>query len=121
MDGDGYDDILVGAFFFDAANSESQVHTFVVNAIGTLYDGYARRDRENMLCQYKAQVFHDRGYWAAEFFVKADDLHGAKIAPDSIWGINLARVRIDVVDATETQVVRARVRKITGPSLAEGP
>jgi hypothetical protein len=80
--------------FFDPDNSESEVYQFVINPIGALFDGYMTRDWENMVCDWKAQVFHDRGYWSCEFAIEAKNMHGRKIAADSVWGINIARARI---------------------------
>lgn len=81
-------------FFFDPSNNEADVYQFVINPIGALFDQYKRRSTENIMCQWGASVFHDRGYWACEFAVAATNLHNRKITADSVWGINIVRARI---------------------------
>jgi len=81
--------------FFDPGCSEKDVYQFIVNPIGALHDDSSKSGaRDNFVCQRKAKIFHDRGYWAMEFAVAAKDLHDQTIAADSIWGINIIRARI---------------------------
>ena len=47
-----------------------------------------------MQCDFGAAVFHDRGYWAVEFSVAAEELGGASIKSDSIWSMVVIRARI---------------------------
>ena len=80
--------------FLDPECGESMVYQFIINPAGALFDSYATRLSENILCQAGADVFHDRGYWACEFAVSAEDLQNQRITAESLWGFNLARVRI---------------------------
>lgn len=80
--------------FFDPSNSETEVYQFIINPLGAMFDQYKGRRGENVLCEWKAKVFHDRGYWACEFSVAAKNLHKRTITGDSIWGINIVRARI---------------------------
>jgi len=82
--------------FFDPALQETKAHQFVINAAGALADlnmgsGWISH---NYACQYAGKVFEDRGYWACEFAIPADELDKAKITADAVWGLNIMRARI---------------------------
>jgi len=80
--------------FFDPTNSESEVYQFVINPVGALFDSHKKRKSTNVVCQWAANVFHDRGYWSCELAVPAKNLGNQTITPDSVWGINIMRTRI---------------------------
>lgn len=85
--------------FFDPSNTEHDVAQFIINAGGVLQDsrggiGQSAIEDFNVDCQYQAQIFYDRGYWAAEFAVEARLLEDKPITEDTLWGINIVRTRI---------------------------
>ena len=80
--------------FFDTDIDEAGFYQFVINPLGALFDQFNNDTSHNFACQWAAQVFHDRGYWACELALPINSLDGQEITADSVWGFDLTRTRI---------------------------
>ena len=79
---------------FDPEITGQDFYQFVVNLNGALLDIFSRDRSKNFKCEYKAQIFEGRGYWAVEFALDGKDLDNHVIEAGEMWALNVFRVRI---------------------------
>ena len=81
-------------FYFVADATSTKFYQCIVNAANVVQDFFEGKVTANRRFDSATGIFKDRGYWCCEFAIEATELDEEGITPNSIWGFNVARVRI---------------------------
>ena len=73
---------------FDPSSQNKQLNKLIINPIGTVFDNVRWNAGDNFNCKFKAGIFKDRGYWAAELQIHGSELLD-KVEQGRIWSMNI--------------------------------
>ena len=92
-DSDVWRDDCVELIFDPDATGKGCIQ-FVINAGGAVFDQQNGNRAKNFSFQHGAGIHHDRGYWAVELAISAEEMTGKPLSAESIWAGNFFRARI---------------------------